>query len=83
MNINEVLEEANIPNYLKTRKLLQQYQKAKRYILAGHFRNVGFKLRQPKEDDIYSFRINKQFRALCILKKSTLIVFKIDNHQSY
>ena len=82
MNISIVLEKETILPYLESRKLLEQYQKAKRYLLLGYFAQVNFKLRQPKEKSIYSFRINKQFRALCVYKKGELRVFAIDNHQN-
>lgn len=81
MNIAEVFEEPDILEYLESRNLLKQYQKAKKYLLLGHLKQVHFKLRQPKEKGIYSFRINKQFRALCVYKQGELRVFEIDNHQ--
>jgi plasmid maintenance system killer protein len=43
---------------------------------------TDFKLREPKKDWVYSFRINKQFRAFSYLKNNDLIVYKIDNHQN-
>lgn len=82
MKISSVLEEGFILDDLKARKLLKQYQKAKQSILSGHLKQVRFKLRQPKEAGIYAFRINKQFRALCIFKENELIIFSIDNHQN-
>jgi len=82
MIIKAIFEEGHIFSYLESRNLLKQYQKAKRYLILGHFKQINFKLRQPKEKGIYSFRINKQFRALCVFKKEELIVFMIDNHQN-
>ena len=58
MRIIDMIEESQILPDLQSRKLLEQYQKAKRYILLGHLSHVDFKLRKPKEKGIYSFRIN-------------------------
>lgn len=81
MRITGILEDEDILKYLTTRQLLRQYEKAKRYLLQGYFRQVNFKLKQPKEKGIYSFRINKQFRAHCVYKSGELLVFEVDNHQ--
>jgi hypothetical protein len=54
--------------YLKARKLEKQYLKAKKLILSGHFSNVDLKIREPKKDRVWYFRINRQFRAFCELE---------------
>lgn len=82
MKITNVIEEEFILKRLTARKLLKQYQKVKKYIVLGHLRQVDFKLRKPKEAGIYSFRVNKQFRALCIYNEGELRIFAIDNHQN-
>lgn len=83
MKIKNILEEDFISTYLESRKLLKQYKKAKNFILEGNFDLVDFKERKPKGSEIFYFRINKQFRALCyFLNSEELIVFKIDNHQT-
>jgi|CXWL01.1.fsa_nt_gi plasmid maintenance system killer protein len=81
MKVLAILEKDYIAPYLLERNLAKQYDKAKKYILLGHFKQVDFKLRQPKEKGIYSFRINQQFRAFCICKDDELVVFSIDNNQ--
>ena len=82
MKITQILEHKKVLPALKSRGLLSQYIKAKKYILEGKFEQVHFKLRKPKEKGIYSFRINIQFRALCVYKEGRLRVFKVDNHQN-
>lgn len=82
MKITSILEDKTVFKYLKERLLLKQYQKAKQHILSGNLKTANFKLKKPKEKGIYSFRINKQFRALCIYKEDNLLVFTIDNHQN-
>lgn len=82
MFFSSIIEEPDVYQFLKSRNLTKQYQKAKNYLLSGHFQQVNFKLRQPKDKGIYSFRINKQFRAFGVVCKEELRVFQIDNHQS-
>lgn len=67
--------------YLKKRKLEKQYIKAKELILSGQFFNVDLKIREPKKDRVWYFRINRQFRAFCELDGEVLYILAIDNHQ--
>lgn len=76
-----IVEKPAVVEFLERRGLLKQYKKAKNYLVQGHYINVNFKLRQPKEAGIYAFRINKQFRALAVFKGGSLLVFEIDSHQ--
>lgn len=81
--IQKIYEEKSVLPYLLKRGLLRQYQKAKQYLLEGHFLQVRFKERNPKGSGIFYFRINRQFRALGIFdEQGNLIVFDIDNHQN-
>lgn len=79
--INKVVITPEALEYLRKRKLEKQYQKAKLFILWGYFQNVDLKIREPKEDRIWYFRINRQFRALCELEWDILYILAIDNHQ--
>ncbi len=81
VKITKVLIAPEARDYLIKRQLDKQYQKARIFIIAWHFTNVDLKIREPKEDRIWYFRINKQFRALCELEWETLYVLAIDNHQ--
>ncbi len=81
MPIEKIVERKDLLHYLEKRNLLQKYKKAKNFLLAGGFGLVNFKKRKPKKGEIWHFRIDKQFRALCYFDKNTLIVFDIDNHQ--
>jgi len=63
--ISAVLISEESLAYLKARNLEKQYKKAKNLILAGNFKNVDLKLREPKKNRVWYFRINRQFRALC------------------
>ncbi len=82
MIIKRILENKEVLPYLEARNLLKQYQKAKQYLLQGQLSQASFKLRQPKKDDIWYFRINKQFRAIgYFAEDGDFIVVTIDNHQ--
>lgn len=79
--IENIYEKEYIFLELSKRNLLKQYKKSKNYILSGVFWKTDFKLREPQKDWVYSFRINRQFRAFCYFENNSLIVYKIYNHQ--
>ncbi|MDQ7023326.1 MAG: hypothetical protein Q9M97_07485 [Candidatus Gracilibacteria bacterium] len=64
MLFEKIIEEKDILKYLMKRDLLSQYKKSKIYLLLGLFAKVNFGLREPKKDEIYYFRINRQFRGI-------------------
>ncbi len=80
--IKQVLISDDLIDFFEKRNLEKQYKKSKSYLLEWHYKQIRFKLRQPKKDWIYYFRINKQFRALCKLEWEILKIFDIDNHQN-
>jgi hypothetical protein len=81
--VSRIFEKKNILPYLQKRGLLEQYKKAKRYLLEGNAVQVRFKERNPKGSGIWYFRINRQFRALGVFDDfGNLIIFDIDNHQN-
>jgi len=51
-------------------------------ILLWYLKQVDFKIRQPKKDKIFYFRINKQYRWYCYFEWTILVVFRIDDHQN-
>lgn len=81
--IREVYEKEEIKDFLIKRWLLNQYLKSVNFLKDWFFWKLDFKERQPKWNKIYSFRINKQFRAYWFFDdENDFIVFKIDNHQN-
>ena len=76
-----IVETKSVFTFLEKRNLLNQYAKAKRYLKTGYSENVDFKIRKPKSNKFYSFRINKQYRAWCIFDEGVLKVFDINDHQ--
>jgi len=79
--ISQVLIFDKAEKYLTARNLINQYKKAKRTLLLGDTKTVEFKLRKPKENKIYEFRINKKYRAFGFFNNSIFKVSKISDHQ--
>jgi len=78
----KILERIEVFSYLEKRGILKQYKKAKMFLVNGDFSKVRFGKRNPKGSGIWYFRINRQYRALCVFNETgDLVVFEIDNHQ--
>jgi len=77
----KVVEHLRVVQYLESRGLIKQYQKAKSFIEHGLFASVQLRKRKPKSSGIWYFRVTKKYRALCTWENDTLIVFTIDDHQ--
>ena len=82
MPIKNIFERDDVLFELKQKNLLAKYKKAKKFILENHSKLVDLKKRKPQKDEVWQFRIDKQFRAYCYFEQDTLIVFHIDNHQN-
>lgn len=82
MQVKNILERGDILLELEKKNLLAKYKKAKNFILGSHSELVDLKKRKPKKDEVWQFRIDRQFRAYCYFEKDTLIVFHIDSHQN-
>lgn len=78
----DIIEHKSVIPYLEARGLLRQYKKAKNILASGGKSRVYFKERQPHSSEIWSFRINKQFRAFGFFRTDgTFVVVEISNHQ--
>ena len=65
MIFNIIEEEYHILKYLEVRNLLNQYKKTKNLLLLWNLQQVSFRIRNPKKDQIYYFKINsKVFNTL-------------------
>lgn len=82
LSISEIRINSLAITYIEKRGLKNQYQKICKFILQGHLKNVNLKIREPKSQEMWYFRINKQYRALCKIQWSILYVVEIDNHQN-
>ncbi len=81
--IKRIFETKEVEKFLKSRNLLKQYKKAKRYLLEERLLTVRFGERRPKGSGIWYFRINKQYRAYCVFNENNdLVVFEINDHQN-
>ena len=61
----EIFISDKILKYIEKRSLIKQYEKVEKYLKEGNFRQISLKIREPKKNKIYYFRINKQFRLWC------------------
>lgn len=77
----KVEEEESIYKYLLQRNLLKQYLKSKEYLLLWNLQQIDFRIRKPKQNKIYYFKVNDKYRAYCYIEWMVLRVFKIDDHQ--
>ena len=57
-SIEEITISPKLIEYLTSRQLEKQYKKAKNYVLSWAGKNVDLKLREPKAEKIWYFRIN-------------------------
>lgn len=65
----QVCEDSqSILDYLQKRNLLKQYKKAKAYILLGYFAKIDLRKREPKNENIFYFKVNEKYRAWCYQK---------------
>jgi len=76
-----VTEKFGILKFLQKRNLVLRYKKNKELLKKGFLKNVDFKILEPKSRKIFSFRINRQFRAIGVLRDDNLIIYKIWDHQ--
>jgi hypothetical protein len=61
--ISAIYENEKVLEYLQSRQIAQQYIKAKSLMLSGYAQKFDFKLRKPKTEEVYQFRINQKYRA--------------------
>lgn len=67
---------------LQKLSLIEPFKKAQSYLLEGHNDLVDFKKRKPSHFGIYSFKINKQYRAFGKFSEPGILkIFHIDDHQ--
>ena len=67
--------------YLKKRNLTKKFNKQKNFLLQNpQHPSLNLELLQPKSESIYSFRIDKQYRALFIVFNNKVEIIDINNH---
>lgn len=72
----------DLVSYLKKRNLMRKWIKASTLFIQNHkHASLHFELLQPKWRGIFSFRIDKKYRALCFIAENEIMeVFQITNH---
>ena len=67
--------------YLKKRNLTKKFNKQKNFLLQNpQHPSLNLELLQPKSESIYSFRIDKQYRALFIVFNNKVEIIDINNY---
>jgi len=77
----KIITNKKIKNFLKKRNLEKQFEKCQEDLANNNLKKVNFKKLQPKWMNVFSFRINKQFFALGIMRDNIFRIFKISDHQ--
>lgn len=77
----KIRERKNVIDYLQKRQLEKAYLKVKSHLCADQYKLVDFKIRKPKSQKVYYFRINKKYRALGHFIGDIFIVTEISDHQ--
>ncbi len=72
----------DLVEYLVARKLISKYKKASALLQSNtRHPSLNVELLEPKWHGIYSFRIDRKYRALFFFaKKEVIEVFSITNH---
>ena len=80
MIIKELREDLNI--YLKNHNLIKKYQKAKQLFETDPFYpSLNTELLEPKDRLIYSFRLDRKYRAIFIyVDKNSIEIIALTNH---
>jgi plasmid maintenance system killer protein len=70
-----------IRTFLRARNLGEKWEKA-RALFEKDIRHPSLhtKLMEPKDEMIYSFRVDKKYRALFVIKNGVALVFRVTNH---
>ena len=70
-----------VARYIKAHKLDNKWKKAIALFKSNiRHRSLNTELMEPKEEMIYSFRIDRKYRALFMVKNNIAFVFRITNH---
>ena len=76
-----IKERQSVVDYLQKRQIEKPYLKAKKYLEKNQLKIVSFKLRNPKSEGVYYFRITKKYRAIGHFINDIFVVADISDHQ--
>lgn len=70
-----------IRTFIRARNLDEKWEKA-RVLFEKDIRHPSLhtELMEPKDEMIYSFRVDKKYRALFVIKNGVAFVFRVTNH---
>ena len=73
---------ADQEKFLKKRNLVRKYKKQKKLFEESIFHpSLNFELLEPRHMQMYSFRVDRKYRAQCIFLNPELVeVMDINNH---
>jgi plasmid maintenance system killer protein len=74
--------DSDLREYLVRRNLSKKYSKQIEFLKRNRFHpGLHFELLEPHEMKIYSFRIDKRYRAICVyIEKDIIEIIEITNH---
>ncbi|OGG57643.1 hypothetical protein A2765_05890 [Candidatus Kaiserbacteria bacterium RIFCSPHIGHO2_01_FULL_56_24] len=77
-----LLLRADQEEFLKRRNLLRKYEKQKKLFEENIFHpSLNFELLEPKHLQIYSFRIDRKYRAIFIFMEPDVVeIVDVNNH---
>ncbi len=71
----------NLKDFLRKRNLAKKWEKAKRLFETNvRHPSLAVELLEPRWRGIYSFRLNKKYRALFFITEDKVEVFQITKH---
>ena len=73
---------SEIKNYLRKRNLIKKFEKQKRIFETSPFHSsLKTEILEPKKMRIWSFRVDKKYRAIFIFQKKDVIeIIDVNNH---
>ncbi len=80
--ITDILISPSVEEYIYSRNLLESFIKRKNKVLNGQYASgIRLKILQPKHKRLFSSRLNKKYRIICVMEWSICKVLAIDDHQ--
>ena len=73
----------DISTYLKKHQLDKKFQKAKKLFEQDiHHPSLNVEILEPKHLKVYSFRVDKKYRAIFIVANGEVEIITVTNHYS-
>jgi len=71
-----------IVKYLKKRKLLRKFEKQSKFLIHNpSYPSLNIEILEPKRFKLYSFRVDKKYRAIFIFRGPDIVeILDVNNH---